>query len=97
MDYKVVCVIEWSDGHEEHVFWEPELYGKMVTNKIDFNKMFYDTSVNGFKTPPVGVDIGLYENPSLQMIERKTGSMETEEVFQQPLLIGKKVIPLAFY
>ena len=29
-NYKVVATIEFPDGKEEFVLWEPELYGQMV-------------------------------------------------------------------
>jgi hypothetical protein len=88
--YKVVATIEFPDGKEEFVIWEPELYGQMLYRGIDVREMFYDTSKNGFKVAPVNVLIELYENPQVKQIMSK---MEDMEVYLD-LLIGTKVFPI---
>ena len=89
-NYKVVATIEFPDGREEFVLWEPELYGQMVYRGVDMYELFYNTSKNGFEVAPVNVLIELYENP----IVRKIGSRikGNEEIID--LLVGNKVFPI---
>ena len=89
-NYKIVATIEFPDGREEFVLWEPELYGEMVYRGVDMYELFYNTSKNGFEVAPVNVLIELYENP----IVRKIGSRikGNEEIID--LLVGNKVFPI---
>jgi hypothetical protein len=88
--YKVVATIEFPDGKEEFVIWEPELYGQMLYRGIDIKEMFYNTSKNGFKVAPVNVLIELYENPQVKQMVSKIEGMEVNI----DLLIGNKVFPI---
>ena len=92
-NYKVVATIEFPDGREEFVLWEPELYGQMVYRDVDMVGLFYNTSINGFKDPPVSVLIELWENPYVKKISSKIG--DNEDVVD--LLIGKKILPIRRY
>lgn len=89
-NYKIVATIEFPDGREEFVLWEPELYGEMVYRGVDMYELFYNTSKNGFEVAPVNVLIELYENP----VVRKIGSRikGNEEIID--LLVGNKVFPI---
>ena len=89
-DYKIVATIEFSDGREEYVIWEPEFYGEMIYRGIDMYELFYNTSKNDFNVSPVNVLIELYENPVVKKIVSKIGD---EEVYLD-LLIGTKVFPI---
>ena len=88
--YKIVATIEFPDGHEEYVIWEPEFYGQMVYNNVSVDELFYNTSQNGFSDAPVSVLLELWENPLIQKIVSKLGD---KEVLQE-LLIGNKVFPI---
>lgn len=92
-NYKVIATIEFPNGNEEYVVWEPELYGQMVMNNIDIHSLFYDTSKNGFRDAPLNVRIDLYDNPTIQEI----GQTMNSEHFTRQLLVGKKVIPMAIF
>jgi hypothetical protein len=92
MKYKVVCVIEFADGNEEHVIWELKFYGDMVKKGVDIYSLFYDMSLNGFSDLPVGVNIGIYENPIVEKIGLRLGDNEV----QKELLIGELILPLKF-
>ncbi len=92
MKYKVVCVIEFPDGTEEHVIWELKFYGDMVKKGVDIYSLFYDMSLNGFSHAPVGVNIGIYENPIVEKIGLRIGENEV----QKELLIGELILPLKF-
>lgn len=89
-DYKVVCSIEFPDGHYEYVLWEPEFYGKMVQHNVDIYSLFYDTSRNGFSDQPLEVSIDLYDNPIVQTMRSIMGDNEVSI----QMLVGTKVIPL---
>jgi len=88
--YKVVATIEFPDGHEEFVLWEPELYGEMIYGGVDMAELFYKTLGGDFNTAPVNVLIELYENPIVKKIMSKIGD---EEIYLD-LLIGTKVFPI---
>ena len=89
-DYKVVATIEFPNGREEYVIWEPELYGAMIYRGVDMYELFYNTSKNGFKDPPVNVLIELYETP----IVKKIGSRIEGNEQIVDLLVGVKVLPI---
>lgn len=88
--YKVVASIEFPNGQEEYVIWEPEFYGTMLYKQIDIVGLFYNTSENGFLDAPVSVLLELWENPQIKKIVSKIGDNEVS----QDLLIGKRVFPI---
>jgi hypothetical protein len=88
--YKVVATIEFPDGREEFVLWEPELFGQMMYRGVDLYNLFYDTSKNGFIDAPVTVLIELYENPTVKEIVSKIGDNEV----LIDVLIGNKIFPI---
>lgn len=92
MNYKVVCIIEFPNGNEEHVIWEVKFYGDMIKKGVDIYSLFYDTALNGFTDTPVGVSIGLYDNPVIEKIGLKMGD---NEVLKE-LLVGELILPLKF-
>jgi hypothetical protein len=49
-------------------------------------------SLNGFSDQPVGVSIGIYDNPIIEKIGLRIGDNEV----QKELLIGELVLPLNF-
>ena len=89
-NYKVVAKIEFPNGREEFVLWEPELYGQMVYRGVDMYELFYNTSKNGFEVAPVNVLIELYENPVVNKIVSKIGDNEV----LLDILIGNEVFPI---
>lgn len=88
--YKVVATIEFPDGREEFVLWEPELYGEMIYRGVDMVELFYNTLGGDSNTSPVSVLIELYENPVVKKIMSKIGD---EEIYLD-LLIGTKIFPI---
>lgn len=88
--YKVVATIEFPDGREEFVLWEPELYGEMVYRGVDIEGLFYNTLGSNSNTAPVSVLIELYENPVVEKIRSKMG----EDEVMLDLLIGTKIFPI---
>lgn len=89
--YKIVITIEFPNGDERFVIWEPELYGEMVYRGVDVGQVLENMSKNDFKTPPLSYLLELWENPRLENIVSKIGS---NELLQQ-LCIGKRVFPIA--
>jgi len=89
-NYKVVAKIEFPNGREEFVLWEPELYGQMVYRGVDMYELFYNTSKNGFEVAPVNVLIELYENPVVRKIGSKIEG--NEEIVD--LLVGNRIFPI---
>jgi hypothetical protein len=88
---KIVCTIEFPDGYDEYVIWEPLFYGEMIKNKVDVSALFYDISKNGFRTPPLNVWVDLYIEPRVEEISQKWGD---NEVLRQ-VLLGKKCFTIA--
>lgn len=89
-NYKVVITLEFPDGSLEYVIWEPELYGKLCYMNSDFESIFYDTSKNNFKVPPVDVLIELWDNPQLTTISSQIGN----ELGLKQMCVGQRIIPL---
>jgi hypothetical protein len=92
MNPKVVCRIEFPNGDEEFVVWELKFYGEMVKKNVDIYSLFYDLSLNQFSDAPVGVHIGIYDNPQVKKIGLKMGDKEV----QKEILIGELILPLKF-
>jgi len=91
IEYKIVCKIEFPDGNEEYVIWEPVFYGEMVSNNVDIASLFYDTTKNGFTTPPLNVWIDLYVSPTIQQIVQGQGDKQGIKQF----LVGRKCFGIA--
>ena len=91
IEYKIVCKIEFPDGSEEYVIWEPLFYGEMISNKVDIAALFYDTTKNGFTDVPLNVWIDLYVSPVIQQILQGQGDKQAIK----PFLVGKKCFSLA--
>jgi hypothetical protein len=88
---KIVCTIEFPDGNDEYVIWEPLFYGDMIKNKVDVSSLFYDITKNGFRTPPLNVWIDLYIEPRVEMLEQLWGG----SALVKQVLIGKKCFTIA--
>lgn len=88
---KIVCTIEFPDGNDEYVVWEPLFYGEMLKNKVDISALFYDIEKNGFRTPPLNVWIDLYIDPRVEEISQIWGD---NKVLRQ-VLIGTKCFTIA--
>ena len=80
----------FPNGDEEYVIWEPLLYADMLDNKVDFNKLFYQ-SPDLIKTPPLEVYVWLYNNPVIQQIRQ---TIESNDVTRQ-LLVGRRICFIA--
>ena len=84
-NYKLVLVIEFLDGNEEYIIWEPLFYAQMVEKGVDFNKLFF--SPEFIPTPPLNVHLYLYNNPQVKNIGHRIGDNEVS----RQILIGTKI------
>lgn len=89
-EYKIVITIEFPNGDERFVIWEPELYGNMVYNKIDVGQVLENMCKNDFEVAPLSYLLELWENPHLKNIVSKIGSNE----LVQQICVGKKIFPI---
>ena len=92
-NYKIVITMEFPNGDERFVIWEPELYGKLVYSGVDVEQFLTDMSKNDFKTPPLTYLIELWENPHLENIVSVIGSNKVI----LPICVGTKVFPIIRY
>lgn len=90
---KVVITLEFANGDEEYVIWEPELYGYLIKSQVDIPAMLADSVKNDFSTPPMSYHLELWENPHIQKIVSKIGSNE----FIRNVCVGKKLFPIRSY
>ena len=91
--YKAVLTLEFQDGHEEFVIWEPELLGSLLYNDVDIFGMFYDPKTKYFTKQLLFVKIELYESPQVKDVQVRIGD---NEVTRQ-ILIGTKILPIRTY
>ncbi len=90
--YKVVFSFEYQRGNWSYSIVEPELYGSMVQNKVDFEGFLF--SRNNNMEVPLGVSVDLYLNPHTQVMEM---SRFNGEKIMTEMLIGQKVFPISTY
>lgn len=64
MEYKIVVSLLFPDGNEEHVIWEPIMYGDLLDRGTDLYSLFYE-SPELLGSPPLEVNIFLYLNPTI--------------------------------
>lgn len=88
--YKIVITIEFEDGHEEFVVWEPELLGAMLYGGIDLYEFFYDPKKNNLTQQPVLVKLELFDDPIIKNIQVKIGDV----LVNRQILIGTKILPI---
>ncbi len=62
--YKVVFSFEYERGNMSYSIVEPEMYGAMVQNKVDFEGFLF--SRNNNMEIPLSVTVDLYLNPTTQ-------------------------------
>lgn len=64
MEYKIVISLLFPNGNEEHVIWEPVMYGDLLDRGTDLYSLFYE-SPELLGSPPLEVNIFLYLNPAV--------------------------------
>ena len=88
--YKIVVTIEFEDGHEEFVVWEPELLGAMLYGGVDLYDFFYNPTKNNLSQQPILVKLELFDDPIVKDIQVKIG----DEMILRQILIGTKILPI---
>ena len=91
-NYKIVFSFEYQRGNMSYSIIEPELYGKMIENKMDFEGFLF--SRNNNMEIPLSVSIDLYLNPQTQVMEV---SRFTGEKMLTEMLLGEKVFAISTY
>jgi hypothetical protein len=71
---------------------EPEMYGAMVENKVDFDSFLFSRNDN--MEVPLSVCIDLYSNPTTQVMEM---SRFNGEKIMTEILIGQRVFAISRY
>jgi hypothetical protein len=90
--YKVVFSFEYERGNMSYSIVEPEMYGAMVQNKVDFEGFLF--SRNNNMEIPLSVCIDLYLNPTTQVMEM---SRFNGEKIMTEILIGQRVFAISRY
>jgi hypothetical protein len=71
---------------------EPEMYGAMVENKVDFESFLFSRNDN--MEVPLSVCIDLYLNPTTQVMQM---SRFNGEKIMTEILIGQRVFAISRY
>ena len=90
--YKVVFSFEYERGNMSYSIVEPEMYGAMVQNKVDFEGFLF--SRNNNMEVPLSVTVDLYLNPTTQVMEM---SRFNGEKIMTEILIGQRVFAISRY
>ena len=91
-NYKIVFSFEYQRGNMSYSIVEPEMYGAMVENKVDFESFLFSRNDN--MEVPLSVSIDLYLNPTTQVMEM---SRFNGEKIMTEILIGQRVFAIATY
>ena len=90
--YKIVFSFEYQRGNMSYSIVEPEMYGAMVENKVDFESFLFSRNDN--MEVPLSVSIDLYLNPTTQVMEM---SRFNGEKIMTEILIGQRVFAISRY
>jgi hypothetical protein len=90
--YKIVFSFEYQRGNMSYSIVEPEMYGAMVQNKVDFESFLFSRNDN--MEVPLSVTVDLYLNPTTQVMEM---SRFNGEKIMTEMLIGQRVFAIATY
>jgi hypothetical protein len=71
---------------------EPEMYGAMVENKVDFESFLFSRNDN--MEVPLSVTVDVYLNPTTQVMEM---SRFNGEKIMTEILIGQRVFTISRY
>jgi hypothetical protein len=91
-NYKIVVVLEFLDGTEEFVIWEPKMYGDMIKHNVNFTKMFYE-SPEIVSTPPLFVNLFLYNDPKVVEVDSTVG----DKLSRREILMGENLFFITSY
>ena len=91
-NYKIVFSFEYQRGNMSYSIVEPELYGAMVENKVDFESFLFSRNDN--MEVPLSVCIDLYLNPTTQVMQM---SRFNGEKIMTEILIGQRVFAISRY
>jgi hypothetical protein len=91
-NYKVVFSFEYQRGNMSYSIVEPEMYGAMVENKVDFESFLFSRNDN--MEVPLSVCIDLYLNPTTQVMQM---SRFNGEKIMTEILIGQRVFAISRY
>jgi hypothetical protein len=90
--YKIVFSFEYQRGNMSYSIVEPEMYGAMVENKVDFESFLFSRNDN--MEVPLSVTVDLYLNPTTQVMEM---SRFNGEKIMTEILIGQRVFAISRY
>jgi len=90
--YKVVFSFEYERGNMSYSIVEPEMYGAMVENNVDFESFLFSRNDN--MEVPLSVTVDLYLNPTTQVMEM---SRFNGEKIMTEILIGQRVFAISRY
>ena len=90
--YKIVFSFEYERGNMSYSIVEPEMYGAMVENKVDFESFLFSRNDN--MEVPLSVTVDLYLNPTTQVMEM---SRFNGEKIMTEIVIGQRVFAIATY
>jgi hypothetical protein len=90
--YKIVFSFEYERGNMSYSIVEPEMYGAMVENKVDFESFLFSRNDN--MEVPLSVTVDLYLNPTTQVMEM---SRFNGEKIMTEILIGQRVFAISRY
>jgi hypothetical protein len=91
-NYKIVFSFEYERGNMSYSIVEPEMYGAMVENKVDFESFLFSRNDN--MEVPLSVTVDLYLNPTTQVMEM---SRFNGEKIMTEILIGQRVFAISRY
>jgi hypothetical protein len=91
-NYKIVFSFEYQRGNMSYSIVEPEMYGAMVENKVDFESFLFSRNDN--MEVPLSVTVDLYLNPTTQVMEM---SRFNGEKIMTEILIGQRVFAISRY
>ena len=90
--YKIVFSFEYQRGNMSYSIVEPEMYGAMVENKVDFESFLFSRNDN--MEVPLSVTVDLYLNTTTQVMEM---SRFNGEKIMTEILIGQRVFAISRY
>jgi hypothetical protein len=90
--YKIVFSFEYQRGNMSYSIVEPEMYGAMVENKVDFESFLFSRNDN--MEVPLSVTVDLYLNPTTQVMEM---TRFNGEKIMTEILIGQRVFAISRY
>jgi hypothetical protein len=90
--YKIVFSFEYQRGNMSYSIVEPEMYGAMIANNVDFESFLFSRNDN--MEVPLSVTVDVYLNPTTQVMEM---TRFNGEKIMTEILIGQRVFTISRY